>query len=85
MSEKDIETLNYSYNVYPIEGKDYALFDFGSFKYPKKFLKYLEEIVDVLEFSVSPTNKLFIKPYSIKSITKRDSVDSEFKFVRILS
>lgn len=83
LSEKDIETLNYSYNVYPIEGKDYALFDFGSFKYPKKFLKYLEEIVDVLEFSVSPTNKLFIKPYSIKSITKRDSVDSDYKYCMV--
>ena len=43
MSEKYIEILNSSYNVYPIEGKDYALFDFGSIKHPEKFLKHLEE------------------------------------------
>ena len=41
LSEKDIETLNYSYKVYPIEDKDYAFFDFGSFKHPNKFFNYL--------------------------------------------
>lgn len=83
LSEKDIEILNYNYNVYPLEGKDYALFDFGSFKHPKKFLKNLEEIVEVLDFTSSPTNKLFIKPYSIKSITKRDSIDSDYKYCMV--
>ena len=83
LSEKDIEILNYSYKVYPIEGKDYALFDFGSFKHPKKFLKYLEEVVDELDFALSPSNELFIKPYSIKSITKRDSVDSKYKYCMV--
>lgn len=83
LSEKDIEILNYSYNVYPIEGKDYALFDFGSFKHPNKFFKYLEEVVDELEFTLSPSNELFIKPYSIKSITKRDSADSKYKYCMV--
>lgn len=83
LSEKDIEILNSSYNVYPIEGKDYALFDFGSIKHPEKFLKHLEETVDVLEFLLSPNDKLFIKPYSIKSITKSDSVNSDYKYCMV--
>lgn len=83
LSEKDIEVLNYSYKVYPLEGKDYALLDLGSFKHPKKFLKYLEEVVDELDFALTSSNELFIKPYSIKSITKRDSVDSKYKYCMV--
>lgn len=83
LSEKDIETLNYSYKVYPIEDKDYALFDFGSFKHPNKFFSYLEEVVNELDFTLSPSNKLFIKPYSIKFITKRDSDDSKYNYCMV--